>query len=767
MIRFLEAEKKLIQETGKDSDYLIMGSDIWEKGREWFRCHRTAEKIPVKDENGRIICYAFQDMDANRELRMLEELCEEKAALHFEDIYPEYDCVVIQECNELAYSFAKYLKGRGIPVRVSGRYWDKIGKWEEGEAEGRVLTIYAEGTWEHNHNLSYELLRSVSVEFEYIDDLYKENIRRGIIKNSKCSYRELIEKLRSKEVILIGTGNTAQDVYDMLVAEGLDIAAFLSYGAKNGLKLLGKEIISIEEIGKYDSPVFIELGKNSALGQGHLEENIYYGCKRNEDYFFFGDYAEIERNNLQHVLQGKRILLVGERLLASYLKKYMLNEGKEADSVQYYEEAEDSFINDDAVGVVVTLQMFGQINGFANWKNEIDLCLQTLKKHKIENYTLYFTMSSSFARIELNKEKYTSNELRPKGILLGAINECSGNVFFRDCIDDHPNIIQFGYTPFENDMLWYCIYCSQVPVGEVVSTLFSMYKCAYGEEGVLIIFPNPDVFREKCEALLKGKETVTPQELFVIFAIAYNEMIGRKIQNMNQTYIYWEPHMQDVPLRLLYADWLADEKTKGVAVYLTRDSLISAGSGLTYRYRTNQKSGLVQMMNALLHVPSILDMKDRLCEYIVLKFEELKLFPRETWQKLCDILEISWSDTFLNTTRFGKTSYFYNGNNKITGYDLGPVYRDYADLFSPFDKMRICFCKAEYQRKYGYSYDNTPFTRKELQELYLREFKCQKVLEVNVEEDETEYILAHKYIQRRLNEIYVDAFWDSFTEKDA
>ena len=415
MIRFLDLDIKLIQETTEDSDYLIMGSDIWRQGREWFKYHRNAEKVLVKDEKGEIVCYAFQDMDSNRELRMLEELCDEKEALHFEDIYCEYDCAVIEGCNELAYYFARYLSGREIPVKVIGKYWDKIGEWDKVETTGRVLTIYAEGTWKHNQNLSYELLRSVPVEFECVDCIYKENIKRGIITNAKYAYRDLLEQLRNRDIILFGTGNMAQDIYDMLVAEGLDIAAFLNVGVKNDLKLLGKDVIEIEDIEKYCNPVFIEPGENSALGQGHLEEYVYFGCRRNENYFFFGDYAEIQRNNLQHILQGKQILLVGERLLSGYIKRHILSGGKESCSVQYYEDVEDNFINESTVGVVVVLQKFGAVNSVEKWRREVNSCVETLKQYRIKNYTLYFTMSSACARFD-NKEStdmgLTSSDLR-------------------------------------------------------------------------------------------------------------------------------------------------------------------------------------------------------------------------------------------------------------------------------------------------------------------------------------------------------------------
>lgn len=767
MIRFLEANDKSVAETDKDCDYLVMDGTIWKQGREYFKTHRSADKISVKDKDGKFLCYAYQDADANRELRMLEELSTEEGVLHFEDIYQQYHSVAIQECNELAYFFAGYLKGRGIAVKVSGKYWDEIAKWEEQETEGAILTIYAEGTWGHNKNLSYELLRTVSVEFEYIDRIYMENIRTGRITNAKCGYREWIGRLKDRNIILIGTGNRVQDIYDMLVAEGLDITGFLSDRIKDGLKLLGKEIIRTEDIEKYSDPVFIEIGKNSALGMGNLDEYVYfYGHRRNENYFFFQDYAQIQRNNLQHVLEGKRLLLAGEKYLSGYIKENMIGRGKEADSIQYLEETEESFINDDVIGVVVILRMFGLVDSVKKWKSEVDLCIQALKERNVRNYTLYFTISSAVARIESREEKFEINELRPKGIVIGAINAFSGNVFFRDCIDNHPNIIQFGFTSFENDLFWYCICCSQMPVNEIVSNLFNMLRKQSGEYWFSSEFPNPEIFRARCESVLEGRKKVTPQELFVLFAVAYNEMRGRKISDIRQTYIYWEPHMQDVPLRLLYAEWIADKKTKSFAVYLTRNSLISAGSALMYAYRSNQKTDLLQMEAALLNVPYILDEEEGADNRIILRFEDLKLTPGETWKKFCERLDIPWSETLLETTRFGEESYFNNGEKKIIGYDLTPVYRDYAELFSPFDKMRICFCKAEYQKKYGYPYDDTPFSRKELQELYLKKFKCQDVLEINAEENEGEILRAYKYVQNRLNERYIDSLWENFVDNE-
>ena len=69
----------------------------------------------------------IQDDEANRELRMLRELRENKSALQFTDIFPQYEEVLICGCNELAVAFADYLMELGIEVSVFGEYWDRHG----------------------------------------------------------------------------------------------------------------------------------------------------------------------------------------------------------------------------------------------------------------------------------------------------------------------------------------------------------------------------------------------------------------------------------------------------------------------------------------------------------------------------------------------------------------------------------------------------------------------------------------------------------------
>ena len=88
---------------------VIMGKWVytvkWGYTRLWIDMLADIFTFPVIDKNWNMICFAYQDDEADREIRMLDELKEHKNALGFGDIYSKYSYVTIHECNELAYFF--------------------------------------------------------------------------------------------------------------------------------------------------------------------------------------------------------------------------------------------------------------------------------------------------------------------------------------------------------------------------------------------------------------------------------------------------------------------------------------------------------------------------------------------------------------------------------------------------------------------------------------------------------------------------------------
>lgn len=711
--------------------------DIWSNCRNYFSEHKKIKKIPIFNEDNELICYAYQDEAANREMRMLHELESENNLICFKEAYPEYAGVVIYECNELAYCFAQYIKKQNIPVRVIGNYWKESG-WVDNDNQfvGKSLYIYAEGTWEHTLDLQCELQRTVGVEFECVDKIYKANIKKGLIRDAVYDLHSFIEKLKYKQVILLGVDDAQQDAYDLLASYGIDICAFFREEYQRDFKLLGKPIIDSAELAKYRNPVFIDCyGIHSAIGNQALDNFVYYGFERNQNYFFIKDYINVPRTNLLHVIQNRSVYLCGDKYLCGKLGEYL----KE---YAHIEEIRDEDVeiehNRKILGLIVVPQIINADEDGDKWSIQKAKFRDILQEKGISDYSEYFCKDSSFILIEDKMEKYTIDDLVPKGIIIGAIDGFSGNVFFRDCLDNHPQILQMGYTLFECNMFVYCVKLSYVDSNQIFPLFWELLeqdepKYAADE------FLDRNIFQQICEKTLKKKKKFTSQELFVLFAIAYSEMKGRRIENVSDKYIYFEPHSHSVELKARYAKWLSDSKINGFTVRINRHRINCTGSGFSYWNK-------IQMLPQMKHILSLMlgspDYDIEACDnwkIIEMKFEDIKLYPKKEWNTFCQKLNIVLSNTLLSTTRFGEESVFYNG---VTGYDLAPVYKTYDEYLSFFDKMRIEIIAKNYLMKAGYSVSRTSdLSFREAQELFLKKYKVEDRLEFENEEDKKEYMV--------------------------
>lgn len=267
--------------------------------------------------------------------------------------------------------------------------------------------------------------------------------------------------------------------------------------------------------------------------------------------------------------------------------------------------------------------------------------------------------------------------------------------------------------------------------------------------------PDWGIFEKKLEALLSVKDCFSSQELFVIFHIAYDEMMhGEKITDVNSKVIYWEPHSfprQEFPY---LAQWLADEKINGQTICMHRDNIVRAGS----YYRTilspyKRYSSLEAICS--LSMPPTMEMDDMLEQKTYhnwnefhVRFEDVKLHPAHELKEICDRFGIAWSETLLQSTSFGEPWIW----REVRDFDLRPVFNNYEEHLSAFDRFRISLLARSYQKRYGYAYgDSMEFTRSELQEMFLKEFRFQEELQFENEKEKTTYFLrAYEIIRWNL-----------------
>lgn len=723
---------------------VVLDENIWINARHFFAYYEPVLNehvlLPVINGQGQLTCFAYEDVHANREIRMLRELMEQPDALKFSDIYPDISCVKIHGFNELAYYFAKYLEMQDIPVQVDGDMWEGFFEGKDCKTlDYSHMTLYAEGIGVKPKNWTENLLRSVCVEFECIDKIYEANIKNGIINNANGDWEHGVkEYLCDKKIAVMGTDPAAQDVYDFLLMHGIETYCFVNESLEEGeRRLFGKKICTSLELMKEcgGDIVFIDgEHKNSAWGNRILDYYDYIGYKRNESYFMIRDYVDVPRSGLKHALADSEIVLIGNTLLCERVREYickkvLLNQANPvyADILQEEDEYLPDMpmidirdIRDDMVCLIVIPEFADDNLLRFSWDKKKRM-ISHLKEMGINNFTDYFFYTLSFIDIirELDTKR-VRDSLMPKMNMMGSIEAHNGNVFFHGLLDNHPSVMLMDYDFFSKNIFWVSACLANREPKDIVPLLYRVFPSECKEE----ILPELKTFIKKVEQLLVDGEKYTSQELFVIFHIAYMYIYGKDITAISDKIIYWEPHCVDTTVVEEFPRWLEVSGICCNIVNVVRNICVRNGAIV----RDYVCSGFYQLLGCVAIAGLSLEKgDDALCKRYVVKFEDLKCRPRETLHKLCNVWGLPWSETLLEVTFHGKKWGYDNRGEMVYDFDLTPVYNRYEEYFSESDWFRVALINTSWQKKYGYPFvDASEFSQRELQEMFLKSFRFDK-----------------------------------------
>lgn len=360
-------------------------------------------------------------------------------------------------------------------------------------------------------------------------------------------------------------------------------------------------------------------------------------------------------------------------------------------------------------------------------------------------YTDYFSRPGVFVYIDLYRiktsDRYRVQQLIPKGILLNISFFNSGNIFFSGLMDGHPDILSMQYNVFLYNLFGYCIRLSVEKAENILAVFQVLLEEELSEDEFRDSFPHWSRFCNSLECWLAFQERFTSQELFVIFHIAYAEMMGSgKFSDLTQKVIYFDPHGLLVTERVFLAKWLESDGINMQVITIHRDDVANICSLYTRSVKKDEKMKVARDIIGWMFREKkdlgIGQVDFRYCRRFEVRFEDLKLHPGTELAKICERMQIPWCDSLMHTTYLGKTS----AMGTVRDFDLKPVFNRHEANWSEFDRFKLYLLCSPYQKSYGYPYEEcTRFSRTQLWEFFLKEFNFQIPLQFESEEDKAAY----------------------------
>ena len=334
----------------------------------------------------------------------------------------------------------------------------------------------------------------------------------------------------------------------------------------------------------------------------------------------------------------------------------------------------------------------------------------------------------------------------------------SGNSFIDGIIDFHPNLLtikDFGLSAFG-------ILYKEVLKNKNVSAgiqslknlkddlqrqfLYQDFNDIFSDtviSGIEPVVPAKETFFEELEKVLKSYDIPTKVDWFKAMFLAYNYAMGRNFPSRIAPAIFFDLHPWHVSVVECKKEMLdIYEKFPDLKVLSTlRSPLSQFGAGLKGMHFLTKNQDLVGAGTSsyifLKYIEIVLSRTDLYIspddkwfyKRAVVRFEDLKLYPKETLKKLCEFLMIPCDKSLFNVTSNGGGTVYDAGYSQTTGFDTKPVYDLHKDYAGLFDFYRLEILKGTYYEPWGYHakyYDGMNFTDEEIIKLFSLPFKCEE-----------------------------------------
>lgn len=499
--------------------------------------------------------------------------------------------------------------------------------------------------------------------------------------------------------------------------------------------------------------------KNQLLRDGISEEDIFWSM----DIEGFDNKGNIY---LQTVLKDKEIVLVGRKSLCEDLK-WIFEESRRTNKIvclTYESDFDGGLVQDYVSKHTESLYFIVNRGCYATdtlMRRKIYNCLRTSGAVSISiRYSLdlsyiedikHSMVNSSYGNRENKTTHQNSKRLEIENIntVLYHIGEAhSGMEYFSSLFEKHENVLYLGHTAFQG-LLWLLI--KEVSREEIKndpnSIVIWIRKFVSENTGWGVCIEDEKLFIEEFKTTVKGRNVLSEKDIFIAVYIAYFYM-KKKIYNSNiEPIIYFEPHSNG-DIEAIYMGNLIKCFTTVKQLKIVRNPINRVGSYIRNGFQSCHRLSMeyIRSFQYWGNGESMLR-GDR----ITIRFEDIKLFPKEVLAYVCKEINLPLDEQiFYKTEKEDKRAAGYWGLQGI--FDVKPVYYNYEEYLSSFDRLRLDILYSEKEKAYGYAFldlNKCNFTKEQLLEWFKIPYKFEDLIDFISEEQ--------KKVFRQ--ELYQDAFY--------
>ncbi len=314
-----------------------------------------------------------------------------------------------------------------------------------------------------------------------------------------------------------------------------------------------------------------------------------------------------------------------------------------------------------------------------------------------------------------------------------------GSFFFQSLLDNHPRILTIPGTYIDSFYDFWKLF-GHLSKETIVEKFIHYYEYFFDVESTIHLHGNGEPISmssnfhqmgENCDQrleisreffvktlkkLIGSEQTFTRKFFFQAIHLSYAIALEHPFEQIKGIpVIAFQLHTPS----LFKATELLSDFPDAKIIHCVRDPIQSLGSHIkNYKGLSDINVLLWLILNNIFRGGCPLSEEYRRCSF-ALRLEDLHTKSQATLAKVCELIDIEWNDSLMQSTFNGLKWWNIKGTDKVSGFNTKIISKRHDDVFSMFDRFRLSVLLNSKYKKWNYTpyeeWNNYPLMHELLQ----------------------------------------------------